>query len=300
MSVPRIGSARRPACYKGMSSRRPGGPLHALPSEAACGSARARLEIAAAAGTTSPARRCDGGLISTCPSGGVHVARERAAPGKAGDLGDYNRGLTPRSRRTGGVVSQTGCRGLTLGGGSAGDGKHGMGGQPSRVELVTALRRIRASADEHPDLFWALRGGGGNLGSPRGRIHCTRGGRCHRRPRRASVRRGARRPSLLPDFTKSLPTSDGVRRRNTPARRLGHRWRLSSCVTWESKRTERRRCHRQAFRVAVRRESARAVHGGEHAVRRGIPARRVNYGNRLSRARSCGHRTGRALRRLTW
>ena len=37
--------------------------------------------------------------------------------------------------------------------------------QPGRAELVTAEgERVRASADENADLFWALRGGGGNFG----------------------------------------------------------------------------------------------------------------------------------------
>jgi FAD/FMN-containing dehydrogenase len=45
-------------------------------------------------------------------------------------------------------------------------GKHGMAVDSLRaVELVTATGEVlRASADEHPDLFWALRGGGGNFG----------------------------------------------------------------------------------------------------------------------------------------
>jgi FAD/FMN-containing dehydrogenase len=57
--------------------------------------------------------------------------------------------------------------GLTLGGGLGWlMGKHGMAVDNLRaVELVTAAGEVvRASAEEHPDLFWAVRGGGGNFG----------------------------------------------------------------------------------------------------------------------------------------
>src|SRR5207249_4032623 len=67
---------------------------------------------------------------------------------------------------TGGVISTTGIAGLTLGGGLgwlmaryglAADNLHS-------VELVTAAGEVlHVDAGSHPDLFWALRGGGGNF-----------------------------------------------------------------------------------------------------------------------------------------
>jgi FAD/FMN-containing dehydrogenase len=68
---------------------------------------------------------------------------------------------------TGGVISSTGVAGLTLGGGLGWlIGKYGMAVDNLRsVELVTADGRVvTASSSENADLFWALRGGGGNFG----------------------------------------------------------------------------------------------------------------------------------------
>ena len=68
---------------------------------------------------------------------------------------------------TGGAISTTGIAGLTLGGGLGWlMGKYGLAcDNLMAVELVTAAGDVlQVDAESHPDLLWALRGGGGNFG----------------------------------------------------------------------------------------------------------------------------------------
>ena len=114
---------------------------------------------------------CDGGvLINTSRMRGVRVDPEaqtaRVEPGvKWSDL-------IPEAQRFGlagllGSTSDVSVTGYTLGGGFAWLGrKYGFNADSMReADVVTADGElIRVSAYEHPDLFWGLKGGGGNFG----------------------------------------------------------------------------------------------------------------------------------------
>jgi FAD/FMN-containing dehydrogenase len=112
----------------------------------------------------------DGLMIDLADMRGVHVdpkARTARVQGGA-TWGDYNRETQLHGlASTGGVVGTTGVGGLTLGGGLGYTmSKFGLAlDNLLAVELVTADGKVlRAAHDEHADLFWALRGGGGNFG----------------------------------------------------------------------------------------------------------------------------------------
>jgi FAD/FMN-containing dehydrogenase len=114
---------------------------------------------------------CDGGLmIDLSAMKGIRVdpakRTVRAEPGLT--LGEFDRetqafGLAT----TQGTVSKTGISGLTLGGGWGHlHGKYGIAlDNMTAVDVVTADGRLlTADASQNQDLFWGVRGGGGNFG----------------------------------------------------------------------------------------------------------------------------------------
>jgi hypothetical protein len=114
---------------------------------------------------------CDGGLmidLSLMNTVNVDAERRRAVAGggallNALDTAAREHGLIT----TAGVVSHTGVGGFTLGGGFGRlNRKFGLAiDNLKSAEIVTADGKIRkVSDDEDPDLFWAIRGGGGNFG----------------------------------------------------------------------------------------------------------------------------------------
>jgi FAD/FMN-containing dehydrogenase len=131
------------------------------------------LEVAIRGGGHNVAGRAtvDNGLmIDLAPMKGIHIDSNRKTVRAQGGVtwAELNRETQLHGLAvTGGVVSTTGIGGLTLGG--------GLGWLMSKyalaldnllcVGLVTAAGEVlQPSRDEYPDLFWALRGGGGNFG----------------------------------------------------------------------------------------------------------------------------------------
>ena len=98
----------------------------------------------------------------------IDPAAEAVRVAGGATMSDLDRACQPHGlATTGGRASTTGVGGFVLGGGSGWlDRWCGLAvDNLLGVELVTADgERVYASADDHPDLFWALHGGGGNFG----------------------------------------------------------------------------------------------------------------------------------------
>src|SRR5919106_4297299 len=114
---------------------------------------------------------CDGGLmLDLSPMKGIRVdPTRRTAEAQAGlTLGEFDHETQEFGLATTlGVVSVTGIAGLTLGGGLGWlNGRYGLAcDNLISAEVATANGQLlRASAEENQDLFWAIRGGGGNFG----------------------------------------------------------------------------------------------------------------------------------------
>jgi FAD/FMN-containing dehydrogenase len=114
---------------------------------------------------------CDGGIVidlSRMKAARVNPDTRRVTIEGGATLADLDAATQAYGLATPvGINSTTGVAGLTLGGGFGWLSRmHGMTvDNLESCEVVTAAGEVvRASATEHPDLFWALRGGGGNVG----------------------------------------------------------------------------------------------------------------------------------------
>ncbi|HWK60939.1 MAG TPA: FAD-binding oxidoreductase [Eoetvoesiella sp.] len=114
---------------------------------------------------------CDDGIVidlSSMKAAAIQPDKQRATVEGGATLADFDAAAQAHGLATPlGINSTTGVAGLTLGGGFGWlSRKYGMTvDNLESTEVVTASGEVlQADTAQHPDLFWALRGGGGNFG----------------------------------------------------------------------------------------------------------------------------------------
>ena len=129
------------------------------------------LSIRGAGHNIAGSALCDNGVmidLSNMKTVRVDAQKRRAYVEPGATLGDFDKAVQTHGLATPvGINSTTGIAGLTLGGGFGWlTRKYGMTvDNLVSAEVVTAdSRKIHVSKDENADLFWAIRGGGGNFG----------------------------------------------------------------------------------------------------------------------------------------
>jgi hypothetical protein len=159
--------------WNGMVDRRPAAVIYCAGADdvaAAVTFARSRY-LLAGGHNIAGSSVCDSGVVidvSRMKSIEVDTERRVARAQAGANLGEFDTATQVFGLATTmGVNSDTGIAGLTLGGGFGKLGrKHGLScDNLLAVDIVTADGRLlKVSASENADLFWAIRGGGGNFG----------------------------------------------------------------------------------------------------------------------------------------
>jgi FAD/FMN-containing dehydrogenase len=163
--------------WNAMIDRRPAGIVHCATADDVAHAVRfareqgLQLSIRGAGHNIAGNAVCEAGLmidLSGMNQVSIDATSKRALVGPGATLADFDQAAQKHSLATPvGINSTTGISGLTLGGGFGWlTRKHGMTvDNLLSANVVTANGdKLLASESDNPDLFWAIRGGGGNFG----------------------------------------------------------------------------------------------------------------------------------------